>query len=418
MRIKFLALILAIAMVFTMLVGCTKAPVADPNSGAEAVAPEDMEPFRISMVTPLTGNNAYAGHEYQYGAELAFKHIGGEINGRKVELVIADGPDSDTSVSEFERLYSEGSRVFLSGYGSNADRTFATMCDEMGVLYFSLNWANDLIQIPDSDYFFRTGANVTDFSKACVNNAVYLAKTYLDIDDPKDLRIAVMYGTSRPHVANPILEAAEEAGVQVVMFEGYADDTKDYTTLIEKLKATEYDIFIPVQGSDSGAPFLKKMFEMGYRPNVILASGIYYDTPNFADLGNDITNGIFSSSYTTPKVSEEAAKGVTKFSEDFEADYGHIPLTHALAAYTGMSIIFKVLESVDPADWDKIENLSDATKALDIQEGELPWYWGVKFENCSNTRATQMILGEWLDGVFECVGPDKLATKEAVFLKD
>ena len=55
-------------------------------------------------------------------------------------MVFADGPTQDATLSEFERLYNDGVRVFISGYGCIADRTFATMADDMQALYLSLAW--------------------------------------------------------------------------------------------------------------------------------------------------------------------------------------------------------------------------------------------------------------------------------------
>lgn len=138
------------------------------------------------MVTQLTGPNAFGGHEYQYGAEMALEHVGGEINGRKIEMVFADGPTQDATLSEFERLYNDGVRVFISGYGCIADRTFATMADDMQALYLSLAWDADLLQGP-STYFFRGGANVDDFSRGAMMQAIDIGKTFLgkDAKDPE-----------------------------------------------------------------------------------------------------------------------------------------------------------------------------------------------------------------------------------------
>lgn len=77
--------------------------------------------------------------------------------------------------------------------------------------------------------------------------------------------------------------------------------------IITKLQNTDYDILIPIQGTPDGTLFLKKIHELNYRPKVILAGGIFYDTPNFSDLGNEITNGILTQSYTNPSISEDAA---------------------------------------------------------------------------------------------------------------
>lgn len=139
-----------------------------------------------------------------------------------------------------------------------------------------------------------------------------------------------------------MLETAEANGVQVVINEGYPDTNKDFMPIITKLQNTDYDILIPIQGTPDGTLFLKKIHELNYRPKVILAGGIFYDTPNFSDLGNEITNGILTQSYTNPSISEDAAPGITKFKEDFEAEYGHKPLAHAPAGLRRHERLFRV----------------------------------------------------------------------------
>ena len=383
------------------------------TGGSGAAAGGELPPFKISMITQLTGNNSFGGHEYQYGAELALEHQGGEVNGRKIELVFADGPNTDATVSEFERLYNEGSRVFLSGYGCISDRTFAAMCDEMKVLYLSLAWDYDLIQGP-SDYFFRGGANVTAFGGGVMEQAIGIGEQYLNI--PADqLKVALVYTTRLSHVADPMKEYAAEHGVAIALEENYPDDTTDFSAIVTKLMNTDYDILIPIQGAADGTPFQKKLHEMNYTPNVTLGAGCYYDTPNFADLGNEITDGILTQSYTTPYIAEGAAPGITKFREDFEEKYGHKPLAHALQAYGGMQIYFKVLETMDPADWDDTAKVAQALKNFKAKEGELVWYWGVDFDELNNnTLANQFVVNQWVDGELKCVFPDFLKTDEAV----
>ena len=415
---RTLAVLLSACLATGLFYGCGGEGATQPaaaNSPAAGGSAEDGElpPLKIGMVTQLTGPNAFGGHEYQYGAEMALEHIGGEINGRKIEMVFADGPTQDATLSEFERLYNDGVRVFISGYGCIADRTFATMADDMQALYLSLAWDADLLQGP-STYFFRGGANVDDFSRGAMMQAIDIGKTFLG-KDAKDLKVALLYTTRLQHVANPMLETAEANGVQVVINEGYPDTNKDFMPIITKLQNTDYDILIPIQGTPDGTLFLKKIHELNYRPKVILAGGIFYDTPNFSDLGNEITNGILTQSYTNPSISEDAAPGITKFKEDFEAEYGHKPLAHALQAYGGMNVYFECLKKVDPKDWDDTAKLAAAMKSLDFEEGKLPWYWGIKWDEFnSNTRAGQMVISEWMDGDMYAVYPDFLRTKDPV----
>ena len=108
--------------------------------------------------------------------------------------------------------------------------------------------------------------------------AIDIGKTFLG-KDAKDLKVALLYTTRLQHVANPMLETAEANGVQVVINEGYPDTNKDFMPIITKLQNTDYDILIPIQGTPDGTLSSTKIHELNYRPKVILAGGIFYDTP-------------------------------------------------------------------------------------------------------------------------------------------
>jgi branched-chain amino acid transport system substrate-binding protein len=401
---KFFVVLVGFAVIFS---ACNA-----KDSGRNSAQGAELPPFRISMITTLTGADPFGGAEYKYGAELALEHMGGSINGRKINLVIADGPTQDATISEFERLYNDGSRCFFSGYGSIADRTFATMCDEMEVLYLSLCWDYDLIQGP-SDYFFRTSARVDQFSGGLAQHCVSVGKEYLG-KEAKDLRIAVLTNSAVEPIVVPFEMTAKALGANIVLRESYPVQTKDFVPIITKLRNTEYDILVPFQITMDGNPFQKKMYEMSYTPNVTIAGGIFYDEPSFADLGNNISNGAISLSFINPSVQESAAPGITKFSEDFEAKYGHKPLTHALQAYAAMSLYKTVLERVEPSKWEDTKLLADTVKGLDIGYGVLPWYWGVKFDELNNnTRSDVFLLNQWSEGDYRCIFPVELATREA-----
>ena len=236
MKRKLLTL-LSLLLCLVMLIGCgskekpaEKAkPAAEEKAAAEPKADDkaddkakasDLPPLQIGMVTQLTGPNSYGGHEYMYGGELAIEHWGGEVNGRKIELVVADGPTADAVVSEFERLAEDGVQFFVSGYGCIADRAIAHLVDEMGVMYLSNAWDADLMEGHIPNNFFRSGANVNAFGAGTVDAAVGIADQYLGIK-AEDLRVALVYTTRYNHILAPLKARCEELGVEIVYDGGY-----------------------------------------------------------------------------------------------------------------------------------------------------------------------------------------------------
>lgn len=421
---KILALLLVLCMALAIFAGCANEtpavdnPPADdgnnaPSDGGDSTADySDLPPYKLGMITPLTGPGAYGGVEYKNGAELAFEHLGDTINGRKVEVVVADGYSPDASVSEFERLYDEGCRFFSSGYGSLADMGALGLVDELEVLYMGMTWSAD-IDCSTSDYYFRTGTITTAFGADCINYSVLIGEEFLG-KSADELKVAIVYVTSQTPIAEAVKARADELGVEVVLYEGYADDTQDHVPVITKLMNAEYDVFIPVQSTADGSAFQKKMYELGYTPNVTLGAGIYYDLPIFAELGNEITDGVMTLAFVNPTAPESACPGITKFVEDYTAKYGYAPLTHALMAYCQVQLQYMVLEQVSPDQWENTALLADVMRNLDIEVGEMAWYRGVKFdENNENIRAHENMVCQWQNGEMVSVLPYELAVGEA-----
>lgn len=417
---KILALILALAMILSLTACAAKDEPAE-TVGNESVAAAPVEEkadysnlpaFKLGMITPLTGPGAYGGVEYKNGAELAFKHLGDTINGRKVEVVVADGPSADASVSELERLYDEGCTFFSSGYGSLADVGALGIVDELEAVYMGMTWSPD-IDCSTSDYYLRTGTISTAFGADCINYSIVIGEEYLD-KAAADVKVAIVYNTNQTPIAEAIKARAKETGVQVALYEGYAMDTQDHVPVITKLMDAEYDIFIPVQSTNDGAAFQKKMYELGYRPPITLAAGIYYDLPVFAELGNEITDGVMTICFVNPTAPESACPGITKFVEDYTETYGYAPLTHALMAYCQIQLSYMVLEQISPDQWEDSALVADTLRNMDIDVGEMAWYRGVKFdENNENIRAHENMVCQWQNGEMISVLPGELAVGEA-----
>lgn len=424
---KILALLLVLCMIVAVFAGCASdigndQPEAGTTTSNEAANTEDeeitadysdLEPYKIGMITPLTGPGAYGGVEFKNGAELAVQHLGDTINGRKVELVIADGYSTDASLSEFERLYDEGCRFFSSGYGSLADMGALGLVDELEVVYMGMSWSTD-IDCSDSEYFFRTGTVTTAFGADCINYSIVIGEEYLG-KSADELKVAIVYNTSQTPIAEAVKSQADALGVEVALYEGYAADTQDFVPTITKLMNCEYDIFIPVQSTSDGAAFQKKMYELGYKPNVTLGAGIYYDLPVFAELGNEITDGVMTLAFVNPTAPESACPGITKFNEDYEATYGYAPLTHALLAYCQVQLQYMVLEQIPPDQWEDTALVAETLRNMDIEVGEMAWYRGVLYdENNENVRAHENMVCQWQNGEMVSVLPSNLAVGEAV----
>ena len=114
---KFVSALLASAVALSLVAGCgggdkKKADEKKPAAAAGAV--------KVGVFLPLTGDNAAGGELELRGIKLANK-LHPEINGKKIELVIADNKsDKAESANVVARLIEKDKvKVILGSYGSS-----------------------------------------------------------------------------------------------------------------------------------------------------------------------------------------------------------------------------------------------------------------------------------------------------------
>ena len=113
---KFVSALLASAVALSLVAGCgggdKKKEEKKPAAAAGAV--------KVGVFLPLTGDNAAGGELELRGIKLANK-LNPEINGKKIELVIADNKsDKAESANVVARLIEKDKvKVILGSYGSS-----------------------------------------------------------------------------------------------------------------------------------------------------------------------------------------------------------------------------------------------------------------------------------------------------------
>ena len=134
---KFTSVLLAVAMVATMLVGCgakdtAETPATESTTATESTAAEGTV-FKIGGSGPLTGGAAVYGIAVQNGAQIAVDEINaaGGINGFQIEFNFADDEhDAEKAGNAYNTLKDWGMQMFMGTVTSGpcvqvVDKTFA-----------------------------------------------------------------------------------------------------------------------------------------------------------------------------------------------------------------------------------------------------------------------------------------------------
>ena len=148
MRVKnFLAAMLISAVAMTLMAGC--------GGGAKSGGKSDAKTVKVGVFLPLTGDNAAGGELELRGIKLANK-LHPEVNGKKIELVVADNKsDKAEAANVAARLIEKDKvKVILGSYGSSLAMAAGNIVKEAKVPAIGTSCTNPQVTL-NNDYYFR-----------------------------------------------------------------------------------------------------------------------------------------------------------------------------------------------------------------------------------------------------------------------
>ncbi|MBN1994294.1 MAG: amino acid ABC transporter substrate-binding protein [Anaerolineae bacterium] len=197
-------------------------------------------------------------------------------------------------------------------------------------------------------------------------------------------------------------------GIEVVGIKSLPPDIKDLSPVIKDAKASEADIFCCFAYPDQNMPATGTSMELGYNPKAWVGGpGINFGFYHTAF--GPAVEGVMGFTSFNPKQSEAAKALADKLwagkPEDVQDPWGH-PLYWA-----GLETWKQAIEKVGTLDQEKIREIL-ATEKFDTVLGETWYENGLLSKDCHTGE-----IGQWINGLFEVVGPKEHATAELVYPK-
>ena len=146
---KFVSAMLAMAVSAALIAGCGGGDKkADKGSGGG-------DTVKVGVFLPLTGDNAAGGELELRGIKLANK-LHPEVNGKKIELVVADNKsDKAESANVAARLIEKDKvKVILGTYGSSLAMAAGNIVRDAKVPAIGTSCTNPQVT-KGNDYYFR-----------------------------------------------------------------------------------------------------------------------------------------------------------------------------------------------------------------------------------------------------------------------
>ena len=343
----------------TLLVAASVAWLASTAAPIET-ALADHRPGNVVIVggtLALSGRYAELGERHNRSHKLYVDELnarGGLLGHRVERIVLDDGSDRPTAIRLYEKLITENKVDLIQGpYSSAITDAVANVMEAYKRPFVGSGGASKAIWSRGRKYVFGPPRTVAqDYQQG----ALQIAKE-LGIE-----RVAVIgEGSLFPRQSTEgTLEWAKKLGIDVVLLQSYHKDEKDFTILLEKIRASGAEaIFSNSYFADAVAQ-VRQMREINLNPKMFAAT-IGPALPRFVVELEDSAEYVLGFSPWEPNP-VLGHLGMTEFINNYESRYGVKPNYHAALAYSEMQIMEAAVKDAGSFEPEKIrESLASIT---------------------------------------------------------
>lgn len=338
----------------------------------------DTSTIRVGMIAELTGAIPAVGASSKNAAEMAVKEIndagGIDVGGKKykVQLFIEDSASKpEQAASAAQKLITQQNVVAIVGPNSSSNAIPASEIAESSRVVLITPWSTN----PKATLDAKTG-----MSKKFIFRAAFIdpfqgrVVAKFALDTMKAKKVAVLYDVASDYnkgIAEIFRKTFEEMGGQVVAFESYTTNDKDFSAQLTKIKNAGPDVIylpnyyneVPLQVQQAHRLGIKVPF---------LGSDSWGSQDLTKLCGQDCEGYYFSTHYSA----ESAAPVTKKFIQAYTAAYGKAPDDVAALTYDSVGLLKQAIVSAGKLDRQvirdtmaKIPNYDGVTGKMQFREG-------------------------------------------------
>jgi branched-chain amino acid transport system substrate-binding protein len=398
----------------------------------------EAETVRIGVIYDLTGPFAAGGSvASSVGAQIAIDLVNekGGIGGKyKVVPVAADSQSKpDVAINEAERLINQEKIDIINGIyaSSHAVPLAAKVEQQKKILWITTAVATAVFKDKNLQYVFRAQIHSDQYGQAFASFISEHAKAKLGIE-PNDVKVALIHedGPYGVGVAAADEAYAKQAGLQVVLKEGYSASAPDLSVLVTKLKRARADVISHAGYNPDITLFLRQARENGLHFKMLFGAGAGYsqldklrtsfgaDIDNFCNI-DPVPAQLLDPAKLAPGIGDLTRTMVERYKQKTGAT--DIPPHCSM----GFNQTWVLLNNVLPVAKEKYgsfdpEAIRKAALDVDIPAGGTIQGYGVKFYppgtplSGQNERSTPVVMqnaGEHISVVW----PSNIRTQDPVF---
>jgi len=243
------------------------------------------EPIKLGAFFDLTGTSSAIGTPTKLVAEMVAKKINDEggINGRPLQLVIADDEGDPTKAALIARKFTESDKVTAIIGPTRTDTGMAAkpIVEQMKVPTFMTVGGDAPVVVPPFKYTF----------KAPQRTSVAVQKTYSYLKKKGMQKIAIITaadGFGKDGKA-ALEKLAPEYGMKLVIAESFQASDNDMTAQLVKIKAASPDAIICWTIGKAGAIVAKNVKQLGIQAPLFQCHGL--PDPIYVQLAGEASEG-------------------------------------------------------------------------------------------------------------------------------
>ena len=333
--------------------------------------------IKIGIAGPMTGPVAQYGDMQFSGARMAIEQINanGGVMGEKLKAVEMDDVcDPKQAVTVANNMVNDGVRFVVGHLCSSSTQPASDIYEDEGVLMITPASTNPDITNRGYELLFRTIG--LDSMQGPV------AGNYIASQNPKSVAIIhdkQQYGEG---IATAVRDTLKEKGVKIAMFDGITAGSKDFSSLVSKLKQANVDyVYYGGYHPELGL-ILRQAQQAGLDATFMGPEGV--GNKDINTIAGDAAEGLI---VTLPPSFDEKAENkalVKAFKDKGEDPSGPFVLT----SYTAVQLIADGIKQADSKDPFKV------AKALHNGTFQTP-IGTVQYDDKGDMKSFEFVVYKW-----------------------
>jgi len=367
-------------------------------------------PVKIGVLHPVTGALSYSGQQGRLGATLAIEEInaaGGikSLGGAHFDPMLGDAQSTpDGGTAEVEKMNSAGVSCVVGGYASNICLATTQAAARYELPYVVDVGVADTIVTRGLKNTFRFGPGFGVIAKTALDNLVAInegagkpAKTVMIVHEDS------LFGSGLARLLNAQLPGK---GFQVLETIAHPTPTRDFNTIVLKIKAQNPDLVIPANYYNEYVLLARTMLQQHVRPKAIYSVlGGAASSYKFVKEFPDAAKGIMDCNHWFNPLSDKA-RALKKKVEG----KGQFFTYEVYLNYSCVGLLADALERAGSAERPKIIAALDSS----TWSGHIMPYGPTKFVNGQNEGAAPCNT-QVQDNDIKVILPAKFANAKPIF---